>query len=899
MAKAPEKLGPIRTCPKFKALGGLAGIESKLKEQLGELDWPQSDRTLAMQLGRLDRGDTVWWRKRPKNAAALAELLELDLFDLGLVADSPAHHFMEFTGFLGMPPLDLRKGHPWHWSVEKQVANQETEPGLPLEEWLRPTPYQFRAPHGLHWLSVDDDLERQVLARSLAMAGHFPVRFVQTLSDAADALTAVKPVAIVVDRLDGDADFNALAIREEGAGLLVIAPAMLPVRAESSGHDFLSWERMSLRSNGGAQFDLSGSSVGSIRRFEWARQPDWRWRFLQWLEKHRSQAGVDSLYSAKGIKAWLDGFDPREEWFDSVADVLSVCLGFESEKKLPKAHEQKAGSKLLKALQRGQRQFPVDLLQELSMARWSCGALAWRGALSMPEWAELGARYAGAPDKADLDAVVHGKTLAERQRAAKTLEMRQPQAWARAGILKTAGDGFDFQQQSMVNLLVRDAVMEAMTQFRWADWAWACFDAQRRALVDAALDALAERELQAMAIRVTELDNQSAYFVGASEALFCAVGRRIAQGYEISALGVFGPLVRSVVQRLDLANSAWLLPIPWTRPVETQEQQLDWIAVCWAWSLLPAPQELAPACWLFPGWGDVAAIEAPGWLDLWPEKRTTQLPVSWQRFFCVADEWFKDLDQPLVNAPRVLLIAHLGRASAGGWPADVAWWLGLWPHGDDLQCWIDEALIDRFKPGKAERVWPSYADWERQAQHHWGLQCLRPVRRWFMETLPAAQALEQLTEADRLYFASCPQTLPPQWRGLLLRSLKTHWESISGGQAMSFLVRFGSAIADELEDVMRDSEVLGVVAGELMWKWNAIKARELLMQPLKLRHHVWLQLLYSCPANELRFGWDAMRRNQSVASSDCLNWIQKNLPDSALLAPEMLARINLASKSES
>ena len=897
MSKVPEKHGPVRTCPKFEELGRMSGIAQMLRERFRELKW-SSGRALETELGRLDRGLGVWWHNRPEHAKALASLLNLEVSDLGVSDGLPKHHqFMEFAGFFGMPPLDLRKGHPWDWGGEKRVTDQESERQSSLgslEEWLRPTPYQFRAPCEMHWLGVGDDLERQVLARSLAAAGHFPVRQVQMLCDAADALESTKPVVVVVEQLDGEADFTALAMRPEGAGLLVIAPDRLPVRTDSQSHDYLSWERMGLAGSQRAVFDLSGAAGGSIRRWEWTRLPDWRWRFLQWLEKHWAYSGKDTLYSAQGVKAWLDHFDPREEWFGSVADVLSICLGFESEKKLPKAHDVKAGSKLLKALQRSQQQFPADVLQDLGMARWRCGALAWHGALPMQAWAELGSGYAGEPDKAGLDAVVQGKTLAERQRAARAFEMRQPQAWVRSGVLKAVGDGYDFQQQSLVKLLVRDALLDAMVKRGWADWAWACFDTQRRGLVDAALDALGEKDLQALSSRVMELDSQSAEFIGASEALFCAVGRRIAQGVEIAEGDVFLPLAHSVINRLSMADVAWSLPAPWTRPVDTHERKLEWITVCWAWSLMPAPPLSMEGNWLFPGWGTVDAAEAPWWLtELWPEKGMEQLSRHWQRFFHVVDEWTKKRDQPLAEVPRLLQVAHLRKAAAGGWPADVAWWQGLWPDepGEDWR-WIDQALIDRFArystADAAKHMWPSYARWERQVQHKWGLQYLRPVRRWLMERLPGAWAVEQLDEAGRLYFASCPQTLPQQWRVPLLLSMKEHWNT----KPARFLMSYGPSIVDELPELLESESTLAWAAGSLIWTWNAAKACELLKQPNRLGASAWRILFDNCPIGSLSLALDVLRQYPDILERDeRIAWAKRNLRNSGALAPELLMLI--------
>ncbi|SEA91817.1 hypothetical protein [Acidovorax soli] len=885
MAKQPAHRGPLRDCPKFDELGGLPGISAALRQRSQSLDWPQGARTLEMQLGLLDRGDSVWWRNRPEHAQSLADLLELELSDLG-ITDSPSPGFMEFTQLFGMPPLDLRKGYPWNWSAEKRATapTSEFDTNSSLEEWLRPTPYAFRPPHEVHWLTVADELERQVLIRSVEAAGHFSVISVSTLDEAAGRLASYKPLVIAVEQFNGDEDWRALAKRPSGAGLLVIAPCDLPMPTEGESPSYWSWERL----------NQEEQEVG-VTRWVWARSADWRARFLRWLESHFIKSDKDTLYSAKGMGAWLERFDPCEEWFGSVADLLPVCLGFENEKKLPSPNATKAGEKLLRVLQRSQRRMSPDMLRELSLARWGCRETAWSGVLPMQAWAGLMQGNSQASAAIDLDSVVQGKTLAERKRAAQELQHRQPLEWVRNGLLKAVDDGYDFQQQSLVKLLVRDALLGSMDAGSVEDWAWACFDAQRRGLVDAALDALDATVLQELTSRTMELEHQSTEFIGASDALFCAVGRRIARGNEITEIDAFLPLGCSVIHRLNMADVAWALPAPWTRPVDMPDQQLDWISVCWAWSLMPAPQILAEANWLFPGWGSVADIQVPWWLaDLWPEKGAEQLPMHWQRFFLVADEWIKELDHPLPDVPRLLQIAHLGKAAAGGWSAEVAWWQGLWPNeSGEFQRWIDQTLIAKFQRSAAENaakhVWPSYAEWERLAQDKYGFKYLRPMRRWLLEMLPAAWVLEQLDETGRCYFASCPQTLPPQWRGPLLLSVKEQWATVPAGKARDFLRRYGSSIGGELAEVIESESTLAWAAGSLIWAWNGAKARELLKQPDRLEASAWRILFDNCPTESLSLALDVLRKfPEMIEANERLEWARSRLPSSGIIAKGLL-----------
>ena len=205
-------------------------------------------------------------------------------------------------------------------------------------------------------------------------------------------------------------------------------------------------------------------------------------------------------------------------------------------------------------------------------------------------------------------------------------------------------------------------------------------------------------------------------------------------------------------------------------------------------------------------------------------------------------------------------------------------------------------MIDRFKPGEAERMWPSYADWEIQAQHRWGLQCLRPVRRWLMEKLSADRAVEQLTQAQLLYFASCPQTLPPSWRRPLLLSMKTSWDDLLAQQGVTFLNKYGPSIADELEAVI-ESECAGLLEARLMWEWNATKARDLLNQPDRLGFKAWWLLLESCPVESLSLAVDALEKHPEIMdASHRLAWAKSRLPNGGARAPTLVAWINESSE---
>ncbi|MDP3231002.1 MAG: hypothetical protein Q8N13_23915 [Acidovorax sp.] len=739
-----------------------------------------------------------------------------------------------------------------------------------------------------------------MLAKTLEAAGHFELVFAQTLEDVSSRLASTKPLIVVISGLGvhADADFTALALRPEGVGLLVIAPYALPTRPATGDHGSLIWERWTLQGRERIAFDLSASGGGKVLRWMWKHFPDWRARFLQWLERHFDKAGKDSLYSAAGVQVWLDRFDPREEWFHTVSDLLSLCLSFESEKKLPSEHDVHAGHTLVAALQRSQPAFIGAQLAALCLARWRCNRVAWNGALSLEEWAALTPRAPVVLGEDDLNPIVQGKTATQRQRAADALrqrsQMANSQSLLQGGLLKPVSGAYDFQHRSLVNLLVRDQLLAGMVHAPLSDWAWACFDAERCRLVDAALDALPLKDLQALASRVAELEALDVESIGASESIFYAIGRRIAKGKITIHVDAFVALARSVLVRLNMDEVEWSLPAPWSRLMDSEKNQLEWISACWAWSLMPAPSWAVDASWLFPGWSDVLP-EPPGWLtSLWPAKGVEQLPRCWQLFFQVAEEWVKDVDAPISDVPRIVKMAYLVKAAHGGWKAQTSWWDGLL-HFDNI-AWLDEVLVEGF--GKAmpqevaKRLWPSYLGCEAAAKtgsDAW-IKYLRRVRRWLLESLPIPWAIDSLDTNARVYLASCPQTLPPQWRGPLLLSLKEQWKTIPFGEEYAFLQRFGSAVANELEQLLGYGLLLGRAAANLMWEWNARSAGELLQHAEMITREAWSELFDACPPARLSLAISALHSHpERLSQAERTAWVKQKLPASGALAQPLLA----------
>lgn len=900
MAKAPTNIGPIRLSKQFNEYGGFAGIAKRLKDEFASLAWPTGKRSLETQLDKLDKGESVWWRNKPEHSECLAKLLEVELLDLGLTGEKKRHVF-EFTDLPGMPPLDLKRHDVWSLGVEMPVLSpgQSAASTPSLEDWFAPSPFLRLPPSELHWLCIEDDLERLMLTKKLEALGKYEVIVAETLAAVSKRLESAKSLVVAVSGLGAEDDFNSLALRPYGAGILVLAPCMMPSRAETSTYELNGWERLGLQGRERIAFDLSAQAqTVSLMHWTWAHYPDWRPRLLKWLERHFARTGKsDTLYSAEGVLTWLDRFDPQSEWFQTPTDLLSLCLGFESEKKLPRQHDSHAGQKLLKALQRNQPAFPVNQLSALCLARWRIANLPWKGAMSLDKWAKLAPPVQGTWNQDDLNVIVHGRTAQQRKQAAEALRQRvesaSPELMVKSGLLKRVGSEFDFQHRSLVNLLVRDQLLDEMLNGPLSVWAWTCFDRERCRLVDAALDAMPLAEIRSLAIRINELDATSIESIGVSESIFCVVGRRIAIGEQISDMEPIMSIAQRVIASLDMADISEAMPEPRSRALDTTREQLEWLSVCWAWSLMPKPSSPVVGTWLFPGWAD-SLPEAPWWLTyLWPEKDIPQLPEAWQLFFRVIDEWIKDVDVPLPEVPRILKMAYLAKAALGGWAAQSSWWQEL-IHWDN-HLWIDQALIERFaRAGQIEaatRLWPSYVKFESAIQQSSQfIFHVSSLRRLLLEPLSAASVIESLDIDSLEYLATCPQTLPPAVRGPLLLSCIEVRRTPPLGQEAAWIRRFGPSVADSLEKLLGQDFLLGRIAAGLLWEWNAERASDLLLNAKDLSQQAWSELFFACPQPRLSIALDAIDANPvGLDPAERKTWVRRQLPGSGGLAPRLLA----------
>lgn len=913
---------PVTSAPKYADFGSNDALARALIKGYPKIDWGGQPRSLSAKIGVLDKSDVTWWLSRGEQTQALAELLEIPVEDLGVRARAASYQ-VAFPDFPALKPLDLKREPPWKIGQEVLDPSQaKSEYGREtLDQWLEPDPASWRPPYEFSWLQVNSDIERNLLTQKIAATGRFDVLAVPTLADAAEQLRGGKPLVVLVSASGGEADWYAMADRSASAGLLVISPFGAPVRDVTSSTGFYSWERQALRGRELRKFDLAAAgAMSDIKRWTWALTPDWRMELLTWVDARMSRDHTDTLFSAEDAQKWLNRFDPQSTWFSTPSGLLQLCQIMHSVPytKLPRPSDKDGGLKLAKRLFHDGPAYRHTQMAQLACNRWESRGAAWNGSLPMDTWLSLspGALVAVSPEA--LKNIARGKSLTgvrnDIQQLAESAELGSPDALLNGGLIHADPDGgYDFQRTTLAALLVRDKLLHQITHESVSNWGWACFDAHRRPLADAVLDAISIEQLFAISQRVlsesTASDTlDSAAIVGASEALFIAVSRRIADGESIQP-AAFLPLAQVIVMRLDMASVEWALPEPLSRPMQTDDDRLRWITACWAWSLLPNTNTNAPTdSWLFPGWCTTLP-EVPWWIgDLWYADKYEPAPPAWLRLLAVVDELLKDVDVPIANAPRALHVSLLSRAAAGQWLPELLWWEGV------SQCfWAQDALIERLNalgaqeaPQVALRLWPSWLALERNfAAEKAFILVTSKVRRWLLEAMSAAEAIAILKDDDLWYLVGSPNALPPDFRPLLfqqfmpllLAALDQNLKTVEWGKEVEFFERFGEGVAPLLQEFLIH-ERLGSAAATCLWRWDNYAAVQLLKNPQQLEAIARQHLLMTSPATHLIISLAALQSNPELFDLPYLaSWARQHLPNSGGNAPALLLVLNAAEAS--
>lgn len=872
--------------------GSIEGMARQLIAHAPGLAWPQP-RSLAAKLGQLRKGEGVWWKGRAEHARALAQLLGLAEAELGLRRRDDEQLF-SFDDFPELPPLDPALER-FCELARPVIAKPDRSDGLDL--WFDARPRQLqRQPTSMVWLRVAPGMGGAVLLAELRAQGRFAVHEVDLLPDALEVMRRNAPLVVAPRASGGEDDLLALAQRPEDAGMLVIAPfaAPLPQRRDTLG--LYSWDYVSSAPLQRRVLALGGEG-GFFERLhaaDWRLLPDWQARLLAWVEARLLRHGIDTLFSAEGVRRWLDAFDPAGEWIRTPADLMAVCRISHRlrETRLPKAGDALASRTLLKAML-APRPGQDALFARMAVARWNALDQPWRRPLPHAAWMELSAPASEADALPALLEIAEGANRAQRRALAQRFAEHLPGAALRAlqadGLLAPDALGLlELRPRLLADLAVRDHLMLTIQDGALEQWAPACFDGERRPSVDAALDALGADGLASAWLRLDALAApDGAHALAAAEALFCAAGRRLLRGGALPP--ALDALAARVLARLALEEQDHMLPLPWTRALDGEAERCDWIACCWAWSLAPRPALAdlgARAGWLFPGWADDER-EPPHWLDL-PDADEALAAPAWQRLLHAAERLVARRTQPFAHPPALLHHALLAGSASGRWPAQAHWWPVVITRRA-----IETRLLARLgeiDATMAARLWRAWLQHEARGEE--GIaRSLAPVvqsRRQILAALAPDAFLGAILGAEWGYLADVVATLPPHLREALFERMPTQALGTGMERAERFFGQWDAGAARHLVRWLETWHVFD--AGMRLWALDPDAAIGWIEANADRNPTGASQLMHMADAPALGRALGLLRQRPGLLDAEArLEWAKARLPNAGRDAGAVLA----------
>lgn len=836
-------------------------------ELFGSLD-PQS-RSLEVRLGKLDKGLNLdWWRVRLSAAECVSRELGIKLSALNLDRPS-AQHLFSFPGFPDLPALDLSREDRYSIARPLLISSDEQTPPAwkNLEYWFfgegtNPTPQQ------LDWLHIDDDTEfRLVTAHLHATSRHAVVSLERPAlkqGDDAEALRHRSPLILSVDEMVGPTELQTLMERGQIAPLLVISPYALPEHRSGASTSFVA------------------QGARGVNTWRWMLHPNWRDTLLEWVGQRLARQQVFSALDPIVLSEWLHRFDPDHRWFPSSSEVLQLCQIAHEEP--PETFDEiSSGSNVFALLARifRQKETHLKLMREAVRLRWRDWRHSWDGALDRADWLMAGTTAR------DFDAM------------------------AQVGLI--AHDGYSryrFANPVLARLLLRESLGKQIRMRPPAEWSAACFDSDRRPLLDATLDTMSMPGLSAASARLIRISGADV-LMGPAEALFVAIGKRIARGAVLQ--DAMHDLGQVVLSRLAPNPDS---TIPWSRQVTTVEQKFEWFSSTWAWSLqIKAPRRTSPS-WCVPGWSHDLPDELPQWLNpranFSGEDRAFPRGAALVYFMRVAHLWSKQRkNPPSGHMPALLNPALLWRASNGAWPVNVTWWGGIISN-EWAEQWLVEAL-SADAPGQrasaARRLWPSLVAWQHLSRKGSGVRFARgkdvdfpscrpdarlysPILAWVADQLDDGDVLGLLEKSDRRFVEDHPQWLLTTHKIVVLRALAARLPlPLQLFEPSNYFSPFVPDAVEGLTWFLSD-QALGVEAASGVWNWAPGSANELLIHGGEADFMARRQLIMTCPTSHLKSAMTALRNTPELLPEERrLQWVQYHLPHAGESAVQLFEMI--------
>lgn len=612
----------------FASFRKLADALHRNKPKLKDL--PEA-HSLATYLGKLDKGDVGWFEKREQIFDAICSLLEVDREQL-LPREEVSPILHTFDTFPELRPLDLRTEDPVNLlnpslGTIGQVFGFQPPPPAFVPDSDREDASRAS------WIVAPCGAGARLWADACAARGLAACVRVQYLADALEQPTEDKRRIILVREAQAERDIDASERLAQSPQTTVIAPFVHPA--------LLQWE-----SNNGPATDRGLQTQPMRLRkwflWTWTLRTDWRKQFLDWIAARLH--GVESLFDAEKMLAWLHKIDPRHALFPTPHDLLPLCarLHREGPRKLTQlTPDQLADHLFAEEI----RSFPNDRDGSLwlsahardlfrSMVDWKLRNLSVPLLSGLPKEKWLPAIPASQipirrtePEIQRALKQLRGKKAKDREKAEAELIQKTTspdphealQLLAESGLLGTdERSGLTLRPAVCFVQWARESASNTLRNGSPSVWGRWVLDSQRQDMIDRELDALSADALLGIVTKaVHSADLQDLGSVGALEALFAAVGRRLQDdpsfrtlaAQHTSTLHALWHAANQCRRRRDPLGGGVLVPVTRVAPVLTiadWSQMEGWVASCWAWSLnLPTPPNAVLSrdpSWLWPGW---------------------------------------------------------------------------------------------------------------------------------------------------------------------------------------------------------------------------------------------------------------------------------------------------------
>jgi len=705
------KMSELRRAMQSKSVASFDDL-AKLLGRRPRLPTLPAQRSLAAYLGKLASGDDTWFRNRPAVLEALCEILEVTKEDLLRRPELSPIDWV-FADFPQLDPLDLRSESPC------MLVNARASTGQLLGVEL--SALNSQQPVSAQWVVAAPGSGARLFAHWLAATGNGTVISIRHLSEALgrnELTTNQGRLFLLVDESDAVKDREAAKALSRYQGLTVVASFVHPSMQQET------------QQSASSQMSAQQQSVvrDGWRIHKWTLDAGWRATFAHWIaERLREQ---ECLFDPDQLLTWLDKMDPSRVRFPTPGDLMPVCalLSEHGPHWLRKQTPQSLGERLLGAVT---DRFPADRDGQLwltadsydvvrKMLQWRLSALQYplRGGLTLDAW------LLGFPSKntqhrlseqeidSALSRIRRKKGSAKRkEEAALRLRVTAPDPRESLLLLKQAGvlqtdenGGLSLRPRLTYEQLLMSCAADAIRTKEPQLWGRWCAEPQRRDVLDRALDDLTEQELlDCIHQAVSAFQSGDMGLVGAVEALFAAVGRRLqdSPSFQHTARDAIDQLqalwsVTDRIRRQRLPGPD-ALRVPITRVDGYWERWNEFVAACWSWSFFgpkPAETPKQDPPWLWPGWNQVslADLEQLSLVGNEPSQ-------AWmQHRRCESSD-----DRLAALVPRFLtscVVASIPE-SYHHWPlpfvllhaVDNDWPIGLWASDMPLQSWQCQVLL--------------------------------------------------------------------------------------------------------------------------------------------------------------------------------------------------------------